>query len=70
MAEGLCTTCRKQPPASGRKTCAKCLEEGRAHNRNLYAERRNAGKCGYCSKQAAAALLALRTGGVYGRAAP
>lgn len=70
MVEGLCTTCRRQPPAPRRKTCARRLEEGRGRKRDLCAERRNAGKCGYCGKQAAAALLTLRMVGVYGRAAP
>lgn len=64
----LCHACRKEKPAPGRKYCFDCLDKARENNaknysleearkyypryRALYAERKAAGACTRCGKQA------------------
>ena len=44
--EGLCTRCGDRPPIEGGAVCEPCREVRRADERELYAARRAAGRCG------------------------
>ena len=47
----LCIRCGRRPPVKAGSSCATCLENRRASDRQTYAERRAAGLCTRCGKQ-------------------
>ena len=48
---GLCTGCGKVPPVEGGAVCEACREARRTEERELYARRRAAGRCGRCGAE-------------------
>ena len=48
---GLCTACGEVPPVEGGAVCESCREARRAEERELYARRKAAGRCGRCGGQ-------------------